>query len=815
MALTDIGSGVLYEGSTTGSGTGNYNSFVRINATNTETGFNTDVNNQDDNKNGPWTHSLQVSSLDTVTIGTTDYYVIRLDLNEIQSGDSPNITLEDLQLFRSAAPAVDDSFAGMTQVFDLGSALSLVDTNHGSGTDDYVFYIPTSLFPDPNQYFTLYAEFSGSDDGFEEFRALTSATGDGLPTIHLEKTADPTHFDEGTHDVTYTYVVTNTSAVTDPLTLSSFTDDNGTPGDPSDDVNLLAGVDATHPLGIYYVSGDTNGDQKLQTTETWTFQYTAQDVPLNAGDTRVNVATVTGVDDEGNNTSDDDDATVTGDDVKPAITLVKDADPTSINEGTPTDILYTYTLTSQSPASDPLTINSLIDDNGTPGVLNSGDDFDLIAGVDALHPLGIYYVSGDANDNQLLDSTETWVFQYTKEDVDRNAKDGDLVNTAVVTAHDDENNEATSTDDATVTVNDVDPTINIDKVASVTQIQAGLPTDVTFTYSITNTSPAGTDDPITVTHLVDDAGTPGDTSDDFILFDGDSTLGLGSNYVSGDDGDGLLEKGETWVFQYTVNDMVLDAGETRTNIATVTGHDDEDNSVSDTDDAAITAFNLGRTPGFWSNNGSKLWDGNTNTFPKAGGLGIVAAGHDLLSDNLVHDTNGDGTVDNVAGSAGYLMIGDWDGDGVADPDENVLVISRPDALSLLNSSLKQQQDGRFQLARDVVASWLNYLGGSYVGVSDNPNSAMHYIDEATAWLIQTTADHNHVLTVSELTTATKVLQSSSAWGQGFDFDGDSIKGENQTPTPPSHDIGLGTTLDIMAGSVIHTGLDHYNNFGFV
>src|SRR4029079_7104459 len=135
---------------------------------------------------------------------------------------------------------------------------------------------------------------------------------------------------------------------------------------------------------------------------------------------------------------------------------------------------------------------------------------------------------------------------------------------------------------------------NIDKVASVTQIQAGLPTDVTFTYSITNTSPAGTDDPITLTHLVDDAGTPGDTSDDFILFDGDSTLGLGTNYVSGDDGDGLLEKGETWVFQYTVNDLVLDAGETRTNIATVNGHDDEDNSVSDTDDAAVTAFNLGR-----------------------------------------------------------------------------------------------------------------------------------------------------------------------------------------------------------------------------
>ena len=48
-----------------------------------------------------------------------------------------------------------------------------------------------------------------------------------------------------------------------------------------------------------------------------------------------------------------------------------------------------------------------------------------------------------------------------------------------------------------------------------------------------------------------------------------------------------------------------------------------------------------------------------------------------------------------------------------------------------------------------------------------------------------------------------------------------IRGENQTPAAGQHDIGYNydtlasTGLDVMAGSIIHTGLDHYNNTGFV
>jgi hypothetical protein len=680
MALVDLGSGVKYEASTVGSGTGNYNSFLRLQKNGEERGFNTGQNNLADNKNGIWTHNLLVSSLVVVNIGGTDYYEIRLDLNETDSGDGPQITLEDLRIFYSTAPAdgddLDNDFADLTKVFDLVGSLALTDINSGSGTDDYVFLLPVSLFPNSAAYFTLYSEFSGTDGGFEEWRAKSQDVGDGLPAITIVKEALPvTVYEDTPTAVAYTYTLTSQSSVTDPLTLTSFIDDGATPLDSSDDIDLLEGIDALNPLGIYYVSGDADADQLLDSTETWVFSYTRTGVLLNAGETLVNVAAVNAIDDEGNNVVADDDATVTGLDVLPDIGIVKTASLTSIQAGAPTLVTFSYQVTNDSLSTlDPLTLTSLVDDNGT--LLDTSDDIDLLDGIDALNPLGIYYVSGD-------------------------------------------------------------------------------------------------------------------------------------------DGDELLETGETWLFQDDVV-LTLAPGETRTNIVTVFADDDEGNSVNASDDAAVTAFNLGRTPGFWSNNGSKLWDGDTGSFPKAGGLGIVAPGQDLAY--AIHDLNGDGVIDNVVGSRQFLMVGDWNTNGVADANENVLVISRTDALSLLNSSEKLQQDGRYTLSRDMVASWLNYLGGSEVENSDDPNSAMHYIDEATAWLIETT-NHDHVLNLSgffgELTAGTKVVKSGFAWQDGFDFDGDAVKGENMVPAAGQHDIGAGTTLDILGGSAIHTGLDHYNNYGFI
>ena len=152
----------------TGSGTGNYEAFLRLAANGEETGYNTDVNGQVDNKDGIWTHSLLIDGLQVVSTPDGDFYEIRLDLNEIQSGDSPLTTLEDLQLFVGGAAGADADFSGLTNVFDMSGAILLTDTNHGSGTDDYMIRIPVEMLTG-GDYLTLYAEFSGSDDGFEEF----------------------------------------------------------------------------------------------------------------------------------------------------------------------------------------------------------------------------------------------------------------------------------------------------------------------------------------------------------------------------------------------------------------------------------------------------------------------------------------------------------------------------------------------------------------------------------------------------------------------------------------------------------------------
>lgn len=86
------------------------------------------------------------------------------------------------------------------------------------------------------------------------------------PGIHIEKHTNGVDADYApgpyisiNSTVTWTYIVTNTGGVN--LTNIVVRDDNGTPGNPGDDWNPT------------YISGD-NGDNILETTETWVYQAT-------------------------------------------------------------------------------------------------------------------------------------------------------------------------------------------------------------------------------------------------------------------------------------------------------------------------------------------------------------------------------------------------------------------------------------------------------------------------------------------------------------------------------------------------------------
>jgi uncharacterized repeat protein (TIGR01451 family) len=164
------------------------------------------------------------------------------------------------------------------------------------------------------------------------------------PSIHVEKTASDTTLGVGGGSVTYTYVVTNTGNV--PLTDVTVSDNKCSP--------------------VTYSSGDTDGDNKLDLTESWTFTCT-----VTITETTTNVGTATGYDGE-DKVSDTDEATVTVEQpvLAASIHVEKTVLPLTL-PATGGDVTYTYVVSNTGDL--PLTNVSVKDDNGTP--LDPEDDF--------------------------------------------------------------------------------------------------------------------------------------------------------------------------------------------------------------------------------------------------------------------------------------------------------------------------------------------------------------------------------------------------------------------------------------------------------
>jgi uncharacterized repeat protein (TIGR01451 family) len=300
------------------------------------------------------------------------------------------------------------------------------------------------------------------------------------------------------------------------------------------------------------------------------------------------------------------------------------------------------------------------------------------------------------------------------------------------------------------------------------------------------------------------------------VFEGGLPLNLtnsnsATNQFSGDtDGDGNLDVGETWTYTYkhtlTQNELDtkgIDGDGSLDNVATVTT-----NETGPDDDDAHIPVELGpgvRTPGFWAQNTgqnqwTKFWDGIVGNEPKQAGTNGFANGEITYA----VDSNHDGVI-NGSDQKG-LLIGDYDKDGIQDPNENVLFVSTADALTLLNASAKQIQDGRFMLGRDVVATWLNYLEGNAIG-DGSAGTAKYDINQAVNWFeatqakpgaTDTSADFHTLSVKDDLTSGTAITTNSLLWTSPIDV---------QVLGQPIH-----TDL---AASTLHSQLDHYNNFGTV
>ena len=350
--------------------------------------------------------------------------------------------------------------------------------------------------------------------------------------LEVAKSADVTTVSAEGDEIVYTYSVYNLGNVS--LTGVALVDDAFTPGVTGDDVSpTLTG-------------GDTDNDGELDVDEVWTYSYThvVTQAEINAGDDLVNVVTATS-----NETDPETDDETVEIDYYSDMLLIKEADVDTV-DAAGDQIVYTYTLTNRGNVS--LTNVTLTDDAFTPGDL--GDDFnpDL--------------VSGDLDNDSVLDVGEIWTYSYThtvtQAEIDAG---GELTNTAVA-ATDQAGPEISSVNVAVVQ----NPVLEVVKEADVAAV-AAAGDQIVYTYTLTN----GGNVSLTDVTLWDDAFTPGDGADDFE-----------PTFTGGDtDNDNELDVGEVWTYIYThvVTGDEVAAGDDLVNVATA----DSEETEAVTDDATV------------------------------------------------------------------------------------------------------------------------------------------------------------------------------------------------------------------------------------
>jgi hypothetical protein len=179
-----IGDALFFATDQQPAGTGYIDSFLRVQASPTEQGYNTDGGFPFDDKNPHnFQHSILLSSLAQFDIGGTEYFKFMLDAN--QSGASnQTFSLTQLQFYTSNNPSLlpmslnpDGTIALGNLAYNMnpggGTANSVLTTATGSGKYNAIVYVPVSDFNQAGKYVYLY--FAGiGNGGFEEWTAATT-----------------------------------------------------------------------------------------------------------------------------------------------------------------------------------------------------------------------------------------------------------------------------------------------------------------------------------------------------------------------------------------------------------------------------------------------------------------------------------------------------------------------------------------------------------------------------------------------------------------------------------------------------------------
>ena len=304
-------------------------------------------------------------------------------------------------------------------------------------------------------------------------------------SIHVTKVADPTQVQEPGGDIQYTVTVENTSVADKlKLTVGSFVDQVNrnlaatAQGNTTPDVGSIdcAPSVSQNKVALPVVLTKFGSGATSKVTCTFTLHVTGD-----ATDVINDRVTVTATDNAnpGRSVSDYAEAAVTVTDVLPTIQVDKSANPTNIDEP---GGLVTFSVDVKNTSVEPVTLKTLVDvpygDLLDDAARRSDQRLDVRQGHgDRRRCLLLVLLQGAGERQRWHDKTDT----------------------VTGTAKDDEGNTATDDGSATVHVNDLLPTIHVDKSANPTHVaEPGGP--VTFTVKVKNTSAV---DILTLKTLVD------------------------------------------------------------------------------------------------------------------------------------------------------------------------------------------------------------------------------------------------------------------------------------------------------------------------
>ncbi len=424
---------------------------------------------------------------------------------------------------------------------------------------------------------------------------------DVAPVIRVDKTATPLTRLEPGGDFTFNVVVTNLSP--ESVTITTLTDDIYG--------NLVTRPGAntcTTSVGTVLASSPGPGN-------TYTCSFVAPFFGP-AGAQQTDVVTATAIDDDGTTATDDDDAIVAITNVVPTIIVDKTATPDSRPEPGGT---FTFNVTVTNVSIEPVTITSLTDDIygniATQGTCTTAVGRVLAASPG---PGNTYSCSFTGSFNGNAGQSQT-----------------DIV---TVVGIDDDASSVTDTDDATVTLTNVAPTVIVDKVAVPTSM-AEPGGDFTFNVVVTNTSAES----VTITSLTDDVY--GDLANQ-----GTCTTAIGT----------ALAANGTYSCSFPGN-FTGNAGTTQTDIVTADAVDDDGTTGTDTDNATVSITAVRKCQGepvtIFGTAGDDVIDG-TRGSDVIRGLG----GNDTIRGGRGNDTicGGDGD-DELIGNRGDDDLGGGDG----------------------------------------------------------------------------------------------------------------------------------------------------------